>query len=96
MLERDDAREKPSLGEREQAVLDFESRWRGHSGAKERAIREELKLSAARYYQILNAVIETPAATLSDPMLVRQVRAVREARTTLRGGTRELPARGRH
>ena len=72
------------LSPRDRAVLAFEhNTWRD-SAAKEQAIRLEFDLSPARYYQILNALIDSPVATVYDPMLVRRLQRVREARTTER------------
>lgn len=65
-------------------ILDFEREWWRHAGAKEDAIRTEFSLTAARYYQLLNAVIDTPAAVRHDPMLVRRLLRARDARTAAR------------
>ena len=79
-----------ALSERDVAVLAFEHRaWRD-SGAKEQAIRLEFGLPAARYYQILNALIDSPVATVFDPMLVRRLQRVRDARTTERSARTPL------
>ncbi|MFF9016418.1 DUF3263 domain-containing protein [Streptomyces sp. NPDC014870] len=65
------------LGERERAVLAFERRsWPG-PGAKERAVRERLGLSATRYYQLLNALLDDPRALAHDPVTVNRLRRVR-------------------
>lgn len=72
--------EPARLPERDARVLAFEGRQWGHSGAKEEAIRVELGMSATRYYQLLNAVIDTPAALRFDPMLVRRLSARRQGR----------------
>jgi len=72
------------LPERERRILDFERQWWRHAGAKEEAIRSQFSLSAARYYQLLNAVIDTPAAVRHDPMLVRRLQRARDARTQAR------------
>lgn len=74
----------PTLTEREQHILAFERRWWRHAGAKEEAIRAEFGLSAARYYQVLNALLDSPAAIVSDPMLVKRLRRLRDARTSAR------------
>jgi hypothetical protein len=72
------------LSERDRAVLDFERRsWPG-AGAKERAIRERLGLSPTRYYQLLNALLDDPAALAHDPVTVNRLRRRREDRR--RGG----------
>lgn len=70
----------PALGARERAVLDFERRRWKHAGAKEQAIRDEFELSATRYYQILNALLDDPAALAYSPALVGRLRRIREAR----------------
>lgn len=72
--------ELPEFPERDARILDFERRDWPHPGAKEEAIRVELGLSAARYYQLLNAVIDSPAALRHDPMLIRRLRRLREGR----------------
>jgi hypothetical protein len=68
------------LDERSRAILDFERGWWQQSGSKERAIRSRFGLSAARYYQLLNALIDSPVALRHDPMLVRRLRRLRTAR----------------
>ncbi|HEY5320601.1 MAG TPA: DUF3263 domain-containing protein [Galbitalea sp.] len=73
-----------ALTERELAILDFEKQWWHHAGAKEAAIRSEFSLSAARYYQLLNAVIDLPGALRQDPMLVKRLQRARDARTQAR------------
>lgn len=72
------------LGARERAVLEFERRRWKHAGAKEQAIRDEFDLSATRYYQILNALLDDPAALAHSPALVGRLRRVREARQRAR------------
>jgi Protein of unknown function (DUF3263) len=69
-----------SLGARERAVLDFERRRWKHAGAKEEAIRDELGLSPTAYFQILNALLDDPAALAYNPTLVGGLRRRREAR----------------
>jgi hypothetical protein len=64
--------------ERIRAVLDFEARWSSHGGAKARAIRAEFGWSTTRYYQVLDASLETPEALRHDPMLVRRLLRLRD------------------
>ena len=72
------------MTERERAVLELERReWRS-PGAKELAVRTELGLSAARYYQVLNALLDSPEALRADPMLVKRLRRIRDARVQAR------------
>ena len=74
----------PLLSARERAVLDFErKRWK-HAGAKEEAIRSELGLSPTNYFQILNALLDDPAALAYNPTLVGALRRRREARQQAR------------
>lgn len=67
-----------ALTDDERAILDFEAEWRRHVGAKEEAIRAQLDLAPARYYQLLGRLIETEAALAYDPMLVKRLRRVRD------------------
>jgi hypothetical protein len=68
------------LTNRSRAILDFERGWWQQQGSKERAIRQRFGLSAARYYQLLNGLIDSPEALRYDPMLVRRLRRLRTAR----------------
>ncbi|WP_285115927.1 DUF3263 domain-containing protein [Leifsonia sp. fls2-241-R2A-40a] len=79
------------LSDRDAAILAFERQWWRHAGAKEQAIREEFGLSAARYYQLLGALIDRPAALRHDPMLVKRLLRLREARLAARHA-RTLPS----
>src|SRR5262245_48307153 len=66
-----------ALTEREQQILAFERQWWRHAGAKEQAIRDTFDLSATRYYQVLNGLLENPAAMVMDPLLVKRLRRLR-------------------
>jgi hypothetical protein len=68
------------LSARDRAVLAFERQWWRFAGAKETAIRESFGMSATRYYQVLNALIDRPEALVADPLLVRRLRRMRAAR----------------
>jgi hypothetical protein len=74
----------PGLGEHDLRMLDFEARWSGRLGAKEAAIRAEFGLSAARYYQVLDALIDSPEALRRDPLLVRRLQRLRDGRVRAR------------
>ncbi len=76
------------LSERDQQILEFERQWWKYSGAKEQAIRELFDLSPTRYYQVLNHLIDSPAALTSDPMLVKRLRRLRESRQRARSARR--------
>ena len=68
------------LDDRSRGILDFEREGWKLTVPKERAIRERFGFSPARYHQLLNRIIDTPAALAYDPMLERRLRRVREAR----------------
>ncbi|GIJ75653.1 Protein of unknown function [Micromonospora phaseoli] len=68
------------LGERERAILAFERQWWRHAGAKEQAIRDRFGLSATRYYQVLNTLLDNPAALAADPVLVGRLIRLRASR----------------
>jgi hypothetical protein len=90
----DDAAERtgtadlPELSERDQQVLAFERQWWKYAGAKEQAVRELFDMSATRYYQVLNALIDSPAALAHDPMLVKRLRRMRSTRQRARSARR--------
>lgn len=68
------------LTEREQRILAFEAQWWKHAGAKEQAIRDTFGLSATRYYQLLNVLLDHPAALAAEPMLIGRLRRLRSSR----------------
>jgi hypothetical protein len=72
------------LSARDLSMLAFERAWWRRGGMKEEAIREEFGISTARYYQLLGALIDTPAALQEDPMLVKRLQRLRDARTVQR------------
>lgn len=76
------------LGERERAILEFERQWWRHAGAKEQAVRDRFGLSANRYYQILNALIDHPEAMAYAPVVVNRLRRLRSARRRARASSR--------
>jgi hypothetical protein len=81
---RDEKHGGGALDERERAILDFERQWWKHAGAKEDAIRSEFSLSSARYYQVLGALIDRREALVYDPMLVKRLQRLRDARSAAR------------
>ena len=76
------------LTERELEILAFERQWWKYAGAKEQAIKDLFDLSATRYYQVLNALIDRPEALETDPLLVRRLRRLRAARQRQRSARR--------
>jgi hypothetical protein len=80
--------EQPGLSERDREILEFERQWWKYAGAKETAVREQFDMSATRYYQVLNALIDRPEALAADPLLVRRLRRLRAARQRQRSARR--------
>ncbi|WP_068154876.1 DUF3263 domain-containing protein [Rhodococcus phenolicus] len=76
------------LTRREHDVLAFERQWWKYAGAKEEAIKELFGLSATRYYQVLNALVDRPEALAADPMLVKRLRRLRASRQKARAARR--------
>lgn len=76
------------LSSRDEAILAFEARWWSFSGPKEKAIREQFAMSATRYYQVLNALIDQPVALAADPLLVKRLRRLRAERQRARSARR--------
>lgn len=72
------------LNDRQRDILAFERQWWSHAGAKDRAIRERFKLSSTRYYQLLNELLDNPAAMEADAMLVKRLRRLRTGRQRAR------------
>lgn len=73
-----------SLTELEMRILAFERSWWRSPGAKERGILELFGLPPTRYYQLLNELIDRPAAAQFDPVLVARLRRRRAVRNELR------------
>ena len=80
--------EREGLSDRDARILDFEHTWWQYPGAKEEAIRELFDMSATRYYQVLNAIIDMPEAMEASPMLVKRLRRMRDARQKARSARR--------
>src|ERR687889_2871781 len=76
------------LDEREAEILAFERQWWKFAGAKEQAIRDQFQMSATRYYQVLNALIDKPEALAQDPLLVKRLRRLRATRQRNRSAKR--------
>jgi Protein of unknown function (DUF3263) len=82
---------KEPLGElsaRDTDILAFERQWWKFAGAKEQAIRDKFQMSATRYYQVLNALIDKPEALAQDPLLVKRLRRLRATRQRNRSAKR--------
>src|SRR6201992_1788805 len=76
------------LTRRDRDILAFERQWWKYAGGEEQALSELFDLSAPRYYQVLNALIDPPAAMTADPMLVKRLRRLRASRQRQRSARR--------
>jgi len=76
------------LTDLETSILAIEKLWWQYTGTKEQAIRERTGLSPTRYYQALNALIDTEAALAHDPLLVKRLRKIRAERQRTRSARR--------
>ena len=76
------------LSERDREIIAFERQWWKYAGAKEQAIRELFDMSATRYYQVLNTLIDSPVALEADPMLIKRLRRLRASRQRARSARR--------
>lgn len=76
------------LSERDRQIIDFERQWWKYAGAKEQAIKDLFDMSATRYYQLLNQLIDSQAALEHDPMLVKRLRRMRAQRQKSRSARR--------
>jgi hypothetical protein len=76
------------LSRRDKEILAFERQWWKYAGAKEQAIRDLFDMSATRYYQVLNALIDSSEALAADPMLVKRLRRLRASRQRARSARR--------
>ena len=72
------------LTDLERRILEFERNWWRFAGAKESTIKELFDLTAPRYYQLLNDLIDRADALEAAPMLVKRLRRLREARMSAR------------
>ncbi len=88
VIETTQVRGEEALSERDRAILAFERQWWKYAGAKETAIRELFDLSATRYYQVLNSLIDDPDALAADPLLVKRLRRMRDERQRARSARR--------
>ena len=80
--------DNPELDDLDREILEFERDWVEHVGAKETAVREKFDLTTTRYHQLLNRIIDLPAAEAHAPRLVRRLRRRRAARQEQRSARR--------
>ncbi|HKD97961.1 MAG TPA: DUF3263 domain-containing protein [Micromonosporaceae bacterium] len=75
-----------ALTDRDREMLAFERQWWRHPGSKEQAIKERFGMSPTRYYQVLNALLDVPAALAFDPLVVGRLQRLRTSRRGARAG----------
>ena len=76
------------LSEFEIKMLNFERTWWRHAGAKESSIKELFNLTSPAYYQLLNNLIDKPAALMADPILVARLLRLRDSRNQGRSSSK--------
>ena len=72
------------LTESEKQILHLEQGYFRWAGAKDQQIGELLGMSPTRYYQKLNALIDDPRAMAWDPLTVKRLQRLRDARRAAR------------
>ncbi|KQP24312.1 DUF3263 domain-containing protein [Aeromicrobium sp. Leaf272] len=73
-----------TLTDVELEMLAMERLWWQLAGAKEQRIRGRFAMSATKYYQRLNDLIDRDDALAYDPLLVKRLRRVRAERSRSR------------
>lgn len=79
------------LAESDRAVLDLAARTYRHEGAREQAVHDELGMTATRFYQRVNVLLDNPDAYVAEPVLIKRLRRVRQARQADRSARRLEP-----
>lgn len=59
-------------------IIQFERLWWHNESEKQESIRRRFKLTPVRYYQLLNALIDRPAALDYDPSVVTRLHRIRK------------------
>lgn len=77
-----------SLSDEQAEILAFEKTWWRYAGAKETAVRETFGMTFPRYFQVLNAIIDLPAAMAADPFTVKRLLRLRDQRADARSAQR--------
>lgn len=73
-----------ALSDRDRAILDLERCWWTEAVPKDAQIKACLDLSTSRYYGRLNELLDLPEAEAYDPLVVKRLRRLREARRRAR------------
>lgn len=62
------------MTEFEHQIMRFEERWWRLAGSKEAAIKEELGVTATRYYQLLHQLLDRQEVLAAYPVLTKRLR----------------------
>jgi hypothetical protein len=54
-------------------LLDFEATWPRHTSAKEELIRDELRITPPRYYQLLDRAAASLEGQAHDPLTAHRI-----------------------
>ena len=76
----------------ERRILDFEAQWWQYVGNKEHEIVRRFEMSAVRYTQKLNNLLDDPEALAHNPILVNRLRRIRSKRNAARAARKTLLA----
>lgn len=68
------------MGDLEAEIIELEKQYPRYGGAKDHQIRALLGMSATSYYQILNNLLDDPAAAEAEPVLINRLRRIRDQR----------------
>lgn len=72
------------LTDDQKAIIDFAARWWKYAGAQEQAIRDDFEISGTRFWQLLNDLLDEPAALAYDPQTINRYRRLRDQRLRAR------------
>lgn len=76
--------DRAALSDDQRSMLELERQTWRHRGAKDQAVADLFGLTSTRYMQLLNRLIDEPAALAHDPLTVNRLRRLREHRATRR------------
>ncbi len=78
----------PVTHEDKLAVIALAAQWYHYSGAREQDIRKRYGVSATRFYQVLNVLIDEPEIVKDCPAECRRFREQRDTRALVRTAVR--------
>lgn len=82
----------PGLTDEALAMLRLAGQYWRNGSAKDQAVRDRFGISPTRFHQRINALLPNPAAMAAEPLIVRRLQRIADARrrmkTTRVGGAR--------